>query len=221
MQELCLIMFSGGRDSTIAAVRMANSKRKLSLVTVTSDHLKGISAVKERLIELKRYLSGDTNWILVSDSNLTAPVLSIAPKTCLPCFLKYNSLGVMLARKLGASYLAFGFTGYQSSWPEQAPYAVDKLAEVLSDLGIHLEIPVYDIKTKNEVTRELQRLGLSISALEQKCTRQTMNEEIPSELLEKAIDEWTSALRLAVSSNLALDINIISCYKLDDIMEIS
>ena len=217
MDDSCVLMFSGGRDSTLAAVRLANSGKKLILSTVSSEHLEGISAVEQRLIELKRYLSEDTLWILYADTGLTAPGLNLAPNTCLPCFLKYTSLGVITARKFNTPSLSFGFTKYQSEWPEQTRYAVEKFRTVLNEFSINLEIPVYNITTKEKAIEELEGLGLTISALEQKCSRQIMNKEISLALLEKAIDEWTTALHLAVSSNLLLDPALISSRKLSDI----
>ena len=216
MNNLCVMMFSGGRDSTLGAIRLANSGKELVLVTVSSTHLKGISAVEKRLIELKPLLPGDTLWMHLDDSRLTAPALRLAQKTCLPCFLKYISLGVMIARQVHSSSLAFGFTTYQSAWIEQTPYAVNGLKKVLSEFGIQLETPVYDLKTKEAAIEELQTLGLSVSALEQKCSRQINNEEIASEKLQNAIDEWTKTLSYVISKNLSLDISAISQYNLVD-----
>ena len=40
--EPSLIMFSGGRDSTLAVVRLHLAGTPMTMVTVTSDHLVGI-----------------------------------------------------------------------------------------------------------------------------------------------------------------------------------
>jgi predicted subunit of tRNA(5-methylaminomethyl-2-thiouridylate) methyltransferase len=61
----CLLMFSGGRDSTIAAVRLAKRFTDLTLVTVSSDHLVGISAVKRRIEQIKPHLSSESEWLQV------------------------------------------------------------------------------------------------------------------------------------------------------------
>ena len=210
-------MFSGGRDSTLAAIRLANSRMNPILVTVSSEHLNGISAVEKRLAELKRYLPHDTLWIRLSDSGLIAPNLNLATKTCLPCFLGYVSLGVIIARKYNTPYLAFGFTKYQSDWPEQTPYAIKKLRKVLTQFGISLEIPVYDISTKDGSIKELCALDMTTSALEQKCSRQLTNEELPLFVLEKAIDEWMDALHLAITSNIELDPIFITSRNINDL----
>ena len=168
------------------------------------------------MLELKRILPGDTLWIHLNDHRIVSQPLSLAQKTCLPCFLKYVSLGVIIARRVHASSLAFGFTAYQSSWPEQTHYAVENLRKVLSEYGIMLETPVYDLKTKEAAIEELQALGLSISALEQKCSRQVNNIEIASKNLKNAIDEWINVLSVLISTNLSLDMSIIFQCNLGD-----
>ena len=213
----CVLMFSGGRDSTVASIRLANQGYRLILVTVTSDHLEGISAVENRLIELKRHLPQDTLWALMSDHPVTSPNLCLAQRTCLPCFLKYTSLGVIVARMFKVPSLAFGFTKYQSTWPEQTPFAVEGFRRVLASFDIALELPVYDVVTKAEILKELGAFGLNTLSLEQKCTRQITNQEIPGHLIESATDEWSSALFASVSSNLSLDPSFMVMKQLHEI----
>jgi PP-loop superfamily ATP-utilizing enzyme len=58
--DACLLMFSGGRDSTLAAVRMTRRGSPLILVTVSSSHLVGIDRVRRRLGELARIIPIET-----------------------------------------------------------------------------------------------------------------------------------------------------------------
>jgi hypothetical protein len=41
----CVLLFSGGRDSTISAIKLSAFFERLILVTVTSQHLVGMDAV--------------------------------------------------------------------------------------------------------------------------------------------------------------------------------
>jgi len=59
----CVHMFSGGRDSTLAAVRLANRYEKLVLITVTTANLVGFKRVGQRLVELKHHLPSNTEWL--------------------------------------------------------------------------------------------------------------------------------------------------------------
>jgi predicted subunit of tRNA(5-methylaminomethyl-2-thiouridylate) methyltransferase len=61
----CVLMFSGGRDSSIAAVRLARAGRAPALVTISSDHLLGIGNVKRRLAELAVHLPAPTRWLRI------------------------------------------------------------------------------------------------------------------------------------------------------------
>jgi hypothetical protein len=190
----CILLFSGGRDSTIAAVRLSSIVERLTLVTITSEHLVGIDAVRRRLAELKSYLPWSTKWLHVKQPEvLPANQLFRAP-TCLPCHCYYTAVGITLAERLNADSLAFGYTGYQSDWPEQAPYAIERLAYVLSSRGIHLMLPVYDISKKSDVITELTNYCLSIDALEQKCMRQQLNVVLESSHLKGEIAVWEKVL---------------------------
>jgi hypothetical protein len=60
-----VLMFSGGRDSTIAAVRLSRVVSELILVTVTSSHLVGIDRVRQRIAELRPILPRGSTWLHV------------------------------------------------------------------------------------------------------------------------------------------------------------
>ena len=152
------VCFSGGRDSTLAALRLAHSGQRLILVTVTSDHLVGIDSVRRRLLELRGHLPLNTRWIQVAEpEDLKTDTRFYAP-SCLPCHHAYTVAAVWVAEKCGAREVAFGYVGYQSSWPEQTPQAVQRLARILSRHGLTLLLPVYDLQTKADAIEELREL---------------------------------------------------------------
>lgn len=216
MGDSSVLMFSGGRDSTLSAIRLARTGRRLILVTVTSQHLEGISAVKQRIVELRGYLSKGSRWISIPDTNINVPfLLNYSTRTCLPCFLKYTSIGVIIAKKFNINSLSFGFTHYQSGWPEQTPLAIEKFKKTLNQFGLNLDIPVYDLESKEKAIEELRTIGINSGALEQKCSRQIINEEIPLDIFEKAINEWAEALSLTILANLELDPVIAEIRHLD------
>ena len=59
-ERACVLMSRGGIDSTLAALRLSKETRSLTLVTVTSDHLVGVDAVRRPLLELRQHLAPDT-----------------------------------------------------------------------------------------------------------------------------------------------------------------
>ncbi len=204
----CVLLFSGGRDSTLAAVKLAKVYPKLILVTVTSTHLSGIEAVRNRLKELKRYLPDDTEWYCIKQPTDLCTDVSFYEPTCLPCHHSYVVVGVLIAELTGTNNVAFGYAGYQSTWPEQTKLAIDRLAGLLESYYINLILPVYDICDADAMRHDLIKLGLSPNALEQKCTRQITNIELAQETLNKEIDDWTIAMNQTLSArhNIKIDI---------------
>lgn len=188
-------MFSGGRDSTAAALRLASFCDELQLVTITSDHLYGKAAIYQRLEELEKTLPTKVHWQMIKQpEDLLTNTATYAP-TCLPCHHAYVAVGVKVAQNMGASHLSFGYVTYQNSWPEQTPYATQRLAKLLLKYDIRLELPVYDITSKEEVMDILSEAGVNTSALEQKCSRQINNVELPTPTLKAEISKWESLIQ--------------------------
>jgi len=99
-----------------------------------------------------------------------------------------------LAKRLGARRLAFGYTNYQSAWLEQSIPAVERLRRFLATRGVELLLPVYDLSSKSQAISELEALGLSGEALEQKCLVQQRNLRLSPETREHELDEWETSL---------------------------
>jgi hypothetical protein len=210
-------MFSGGRDSTLAAMRLMQQGVSLTLVTITSDHLHGIEAVKRRLAEFKSKLPENTEWILIKQPTELHTDTSFYKQTCLSCHHAYVVVAGVVAKALGIFNLAFGYAGYQNSWPEQTPLAVSRLSQVLSESGISLLLPVYDLSSRSMTDAELISLGLSHEALEQKCSRQVSNIALNDADLRQQIDLWESAIRESIAKIGLIDASIIERIKLGEV----
>lgn len=191
-------MFSGGRDSTIAALRLQRCFANLVLVTVTSEHLVGIETVQSRLVELQAHLPMGTRWVHVLESPEMANDDNFGARTCLPCHRSYTATGFAIAKQYSAQSIAFGYTGYQSHWPEQTQSAIERLGRVMNAHGLELILPVYDIQTKEEAVALLRRTGLTQSALEQKCLRQVRNEALDADRLGTELAAWEKAIARSI-----------------------
>ena len=189
--DSCLVLFSGGRDSTLAAIEMSSKFKKLILVTVTAEHLYGIKAVNKRLDELKKYLPSNTIWLKVIQPFLpeSQPLFS---RTCLPCQKDYIGVGLEIAKKYGIKDICIGYAGYQSSWPEQTPLATKELRKLLSRYGINLHLPIYSTRSKVEIIQRLIDYDLDPDSLEQKCIKQIDNLTLPEHILKEEIKSWVS-----------------------------
>jgi hypothetical protein len=205
-----LVMFSGGRDSTLAALRLHRAGAPITLVTVTSTHLVGIQSVRQRLTELSRLLPPDTRWLQVRQPKELRTDISFYEHTCLPCHHAYVAASGVLAGLLGAHRLAFGYAGYQMDWPEQTPLAVARLAGVLARYEIKLELPVYDIVSRAAAIAELERFGLTPNSLEQKCLRQVTNVALPEARLRQQIELWEAAIDRSMQALDRIEVEIIA-----------
>ena len=208
--EPSLVMFSGGRDSTLAALRLHRAGAPITMVTVTSTHLVGIESVRKRLIELSHHLPADTRWLQIRQPQELRTDTSFYEQTCLPCHHAYVVASGVLAGLLGARRLAFGYAGYQMDWPEQTPLAVARLADVLARYDIKLELPVYDIASRAAAIAELERFGLSPSSLEQKCLRQVTNVALPEARLREQIDLWEAAIDRSMQALDTIEVEVIA-----------
>jgi hypothetical protein len=191
----CVLMFSGGRDSTLAAVRLAKAGFAPTLVTITSNHLQGIESVQRRIDELGPLLAPGTRWLRIAQPQNLRTDTSFYAQTCLPCHHAYVVVAANVARSLGASTLALGYTTYQSDWPEQTPLAVASLTAVLAEQGVQLLLPVRDLTSREQASRELEANGLSSASLEQKCSRQVTNVKLEEAHLQSQVVLWEAAIR--------------------------
>lgn len=195
----CVLLFSGGRDSTIAAVRLGQTGEQLTLLTITSEHLVGLSNVRRRIVELRPYLPDGSVWVhgtLRADAALAPPVVG---ESCLPCHQAYIAAALWVANQSAFRSIAVGYAGYQSTWLEQSPYAIARLRDLLELRGKQLLTPVYDLNSKDEANAILRGLNLTDAPLEQKCLKQQFNlARMSDDEARREIDSWASHLGVAL-----------------------
>ena len=213
----CVLMFSGGRDSTLAALRLHDQGYRLTLVTVSSDHLFGINAVRSRLREIRKILPADTEWRMIRQPEELRTDTSFYEKTCLPCHHAYVVVATAVGMFLNARALAFGYATYQNTWPEQTPMATTRLREVLFGVGIQLLLPVYDLASREQAQNELEGHGISRDSLEQKCVRQVNNVELSDEKLSEQIALWERAIKASLSVLRLVEINTLETKTLGEL----
>src|SRR5438552_2094850 len=212
--ERTVLMFSGGRDSTLAAARLAERGEPLILVTVTSSHLIGIDRVTERISELSLRLPLDTPWLNLRQPEGLFERYALYERTCLPCHHLYVVVAMKVAITVGASAIAFGYAGYQNSWPEQTPAATSRLSNLLTGEGISLLLPVYDVTSRVAAIAELQSRGLAPTSLEQKCVIQTLNVTLSKEKLSEQLDIWEESVRTSLHRLTDVELEVLAATTL-------
>jgi hypothetical protein len=210
-------MFSGGRDSSIAAVRLAKQGIPLHLVTVSSGHLLGIENVRRRLVELKPLLPPSTKWLQVRQPYDLKTDTSFYEMTCLPCHHSYVVVSCIIAAKHEVQRLAFGYARYQSNWPEQTPWAIERLRSVLSAYGIALDLPVYDLASRESAIEILSDFGISTASLEQKCIQQVTNVTLVGDRLVSQIELWEQAIAASMARLDDIHIEVIDEIELENL----
>jgi predicted PP-loop superfamily ATPase len=205
----CVLLFSGGRDSTIAALRLSGVHSPLVLLTVTSSHLIGIDRVRSRIAELRQHLPNCTEWIHAVTTGKDAGAEEGRIESCLPCHDIYLRTAVWIANKRKLRNIAAGYTSYQSDWLEQTPYAIESLKEILSATGKKLLLPASNVTSKDEAKAILNAHQLSIGALEQKCLKQQFNcKDLLPEMARKEIDRWADNLQRLLTTSEAIPVEI-------------
>jgi hypothetical protein len=203
-----ILMFSGGRDSTLAALRLHEAGHRLKLVTITAGHLFGLNNVERRLREIASTLPVETEWLQIVQPALRGTQHFFHQQTCLPCQSAYVVTGVNIARQIESGRIAMGYASYQAGWPEQGPQAKSILEHILARHGVELLLPVYDIRSRANAIQELKARGVSELALEQKCTRQVTNVELEGQVLSEQLELWGKAIDEELSrSRLILSIS--------------
>ena len=149
LASACVLLFSGGRDSSIAAVRLGREYSSIELVTVSTEHLVGMNRVIGRLCELKRHLQMATRWHHFSFDGEPETGSEILP-TCLPCHAVYLLAGLTVAADANIANVAFGYTQYQSSWAEQTAHGRKAISDVIALFGRRAVFPVADLKSKEQ-----------------------------------------------------------------------
>lgn len=209
-QDRCVLMFSGGRDSTLAAIRLYESGINPLLVTVTSEHLAGLASVEVRLAELKRILPAEIMHFQLEQPCDLRVNQNFYSRTCLPCQHAYVVVAAWIAKKYDITRIALGYSGYQSDWPEQTPLATASLERVLDRYGLELSLPSYSFVSKDEVKILLSGYGLSTESLEQKCIRQIHNIALSPGLLEQEILGWERAIGTSLEKLSEIKLKVVS-----------
>ena len=213
----CVLMFSGGRDSTLAALRLHKEGYKITLITVQSNHLYGITLVHQRLRELRNIIPENTPWLVIQQPSRLRTDTSFYEMTCLPCHHAYVVIAAALSLRLKTSALAFGYAGYQNTWPEQTPLATSRLRAVLRRHNIELHLPVYNLDSRQQVIDELRAFGVTTESLEQKCLQQVHNIALPEDKLTAQIDPWEQAIEESITKLHLIEIAATNVITIRDI----
>lgn len=171
------ILFSGGRDSSLAACLLTARGHEVRLLTGRSGTEAGANLTELRLAELRAAFPQspfDHAYL-----NTTGMFREIAIIDIERDFAKYRHNMILVGAKIAliseailhclaanGSTLADGSTAYQSDFGEQRPLALARLSEFCRRSGIKFLTPVSSYDSELAVRRDLVAFGLTSKSLE-------------------------------------------------------
>jgi len=169
-----LVMFTGGRDSTLAACYLMLQGIPVHLYSANSGCSLHRGILAHRVEELRNRFGAHT----VED--ISGTFRSIAIENIESDILRHRKNLVLLGEKLAIhahlvdfcrrndiSVINDGITHYQQEFPEQRQVAKDFLVNLMNQFDIQYHSPIYEFaQSADDVKYRLLQLGISTKSLE-------------------------------------------------------
>lgn len=177
-QDPQLVMFTGGRDSTLAACQLMLRGIPVHLFSANSGCSLHRDVLHYRVEELKRRFDGMVVTHCVQD--VSGAFRSIAIEDLEADILKYRKNLVLLGEKIaihahvidyckrmGIDTINDGITLYQKEFPEQRMVAREYFVEFMAGYQITYNSPIYEFaQSSGDVKYRLLQIGISTKSLE-------------------------------------------------------
>lgn len=178
-----LLLYSGGKDSTLAAIRLYNAGYNIHFIHFDNGHMRDqdkpyltfqetfgkkddfyfdyeLSSVDIKPIFEEYYSNWSTNF--TNDPALTSEI------RCLSCRMAMYTKAIEIAKEQGFKYIAEGARISQKFMLEQLPIT-NRLKELAESQGIKLLLPVLYVNDDQQEIEELLDNGYSSKTWESKC----------------------------------------------------
>jgi hypothetical protein len=170
-------MFTGGRDSTLAACHLMLQRIPVLLYSANSGCSLYRGILGHRVDELCRRFGELVVGHMVAD--ISGSFRSIAIENIEADIIKHRKNLVLLGEKLAMhahvvdycqrnniSVVNDGITHYQRNFSEQRPVAKQFFVKMMADFGIQYHSPIYELaQSKDDVKYRLLQLGISTKCL--------------------------------------------------------
>ena len=179
----CLLMYSGGKDSTLAAIRLYNAGYNVHFIHFDNGHMKDqdkpyLTFQKTFNKEQDYYFDYELSSVDIkplfeeyfnewSSNFLDNPEL-LSEIRCLSCRMAMYTKLLQIAKEKGYKYIAEGARISQKFMLEQIPI-ITRLKDLASSQGIKLILPVLYVDDDQKEIEELLENGHSSKTWESKC----------------------------------------------------
>jgi len=173
MKKEISLMFSGGIDSTYAAVKLAKQFDHVYLLTYCNGygHYK-IKRAKQRYFELKKRFPEKFSFeyspikdlfedVLIKNLDKDSEKYSSGFIWCLGCKLTMHATTIIFNKNNHIKFAADGSSQDTNDMVEQTPFALSLIKDFYKRYNLEFEIPVYKI-TRDEKRKTLARLGFKL-----------------------------------------------------------
>ena len=174
------LLFSGGRDSSLACCVLANRGCKIHLLTFNNGATIQLDLADQRYEELnekfsdailqRKLIPSYSLFKEIALKNLEEDFEKYETNLiCMGCKLAMHVISLIYCLENKIPVIADGYTDYQKQWIEQMPEAIESVRKFHSEYNIKYINPVYSENSKEQVKEKLLGFGLSTESLEGKC----------------------------------------------------
>ena len=212
----CLLLYSGGKDSTLAAVRLYKSGYNVHFIHFDNGHMRDQD--KPYLTFQKTFNKKDGYYFdyelsSVNTKQLFEEYFSKWPTTieedpfllseirCLSCRMAMYTKAIQIAKEQGYKYIAEGARISQKFMLEQLPI-ISRLKDLAASHGITLLFPVLHVNDDQQEIEELLSNGYSSKTWESKCLIGTPAKDKTIEDERVITDYYDSTLEPAMQKKL-------------------
>lgn len=180
------MLYSGGKDSTLAAIRLRNAGYNIHFIHFDNGHMMDsdkpyltfqktfanqegyIFKYENRAINIANLFNSYFNsWREEHGDNLNGYNLDSEIR-CLSCRMAMYTKAIIYAKENGFKYIAEGARISQKFMLEQ-PAMINRLKKLAENYGIELLFPVLNLVDDEEEKQELIENGFSSKGWESKC----------------------------------------------------
>jgi hypothetical protein len=174
------LLFSGGRDSSLTFVRLAQKGYKVHLLTFDNGAMARLDLSGFRMRELRRlFPDAIVCWKTIPVHGLFKRLALLFIEKdmrnyetnliCMGCKLAMHTRALIYCIENDIKYLADGYASHQRNWIEQMPEAIAPVRELHKEFGVEYVNPIYAYDDESLIASELYDLGMSTKSLEGTC----------------------------------------------------